>query len=74
MKIAQTAPLGNVQPLLYGGIDHLTIERMDLGHEVTWFVNGDSITRNQNECDRSSKEMHTRSTAVCDSWIQKGSE
>ncbi|BEV46016.1 glycosyltransferase family 4 protein [Afipia carboxidovorans] len=49
MKIAQIAPLmESVPPLLYGGteriVSYLTEELVNLGHEVTLFASGDSIT------------------------------
>ena len=49
MKIAQIAPLmESVPPRLYGGteriVSYLTEELVDLGHEVTLFASGDSIT------------------------------
>ena len=49
MKIAQVAPLiESVPPLLYGGteriVSYLTEELVALGHEVTLFASGDSIT------------------------------
>jgi glycosyltransferase involved in cell wall biosynthesis len=49
MKIAQVAPLTeSVPPKLYGGIErivsYLTEELIDLGHDVTLFASGDSIT------------------------------
>src|SRR5471032_1831915 len=49
MKIAQIAPLmENVPPKLYGGtervVSHLTEELVALGHQVTLFATGDSIT------------------------------
>lgn len=49
MKIAQIAPLmESVPPRLYGGtervVSYLTEELMHLGHEVTLFASGDSIT------------------------------
>jgi glycogen debranching enzyme/glycosyltransferase involved in cell wall biosynthesis len=50
MKIAQVAPLfETVPPSLYGGtervIAHLIDALVDLGHEVTLFASGDSITK-----------------------------
>ena len=50
MRIAQIAPLTEaVPPLLYGGtervISWLTEELVTLGHEVTLFASGDSVTR-----------------------------
>jgi glycosyltransferase involved in cell wall biosynthesis len=49
LKIAQIAPLmESVPPRLYGGteriVSYLTEELVDLGHEVTLFASGDSIT------------------------------
>src|SRR6202161_45532 len=49
MKIAQIAPLmESVPPRLYGGtervVSHLTEELVRLGHEVTLFASGDSVT------------------------------
>src|SRR6202171_4957834 len=49
MKIAQVAPLiESVPPRLYGGteriISYLTEELIRLGHDVTLFASGDSIT------------------------------
>ncbi len=49
MKIAQVAPLmESVPPRLYGGteriVSYLTEELVALGHEVTLFASGDSIT------------------------------
>jgi glycosyltransferase involved in cell wall biosynthesis len=50
MKIAQVAPLiESVPPRLYGGteriVSYLTEELVGLGHDVTLFASGDSITR-----------------------------
>lgn len=50
MKIAQVAPLHeSVPPKLYGGteriVSYLTEELVKLGHDVTLFASGDSITR-----------------------------
>ena len=50
MRIAQIAPLTeSVPPLLYGGIERvvsfLTEELVALGHDVTLFATGDSLTR-----------------------------
>lgn len=50
MRIAQVAPLyESVPPRLYGGtervVSYLTEELVRLGHEVTLFASGDSITR-----------------------------
>lgn len=49
MRIAQVAPLYEaVPPLLYGGtervVSYLTEELVRLGHEVTLFASGDSVT------------------------------
>ena len=49
MRIAQIAPLiESVPPLLYGGteriVSYLTEELVRLGHEVTLFASGDSLT------------------------------
>ncbi len=50
MKIAQIAPLfESVPPKFYGGtervVSYLTEELVALGHEVTLFASGDSVTR-----------------------------
>lgn len=50
MKIAQVAPLfESVPPKLYGGservVSYLTEELVKLGHDVTLFASGDSVTR-----------------------------
>lgn len=50
MKIAQLAPLEeSVPPRLYGGTErvvaYLTDALVELGHEVTLFASGDSVTR-----------------------------
>ena len=50
MKIAQIAPLiERVPPNCYGGTEqvvcHLTEALIDLGHELTLFASGDSVTR-----------------------------
>src|SRR4029077_7386379 len=50
MKIAQVAPLiESVPPRLYGGteriVSYLNEELVGLGHDVTLFASGDSITR-----------------------------
>jgi len=50
MKIAQIAPLAeSVPPRLYGGtervVSYLTEELVRLGHHVTHFASGDSVTR-----------------------------
>src|SRR5205809_3384868 len=49
MKIAQVAPLYEaVPPKLYGGteriVSYLTEALVELGHEVTLFATGDSLT------------------------------
>jgi hypothetical protein len=49
VKIAQVAPLiESVPPRLYGGteriVSYLTEELVRLGHDVTLFASGDSIT------------------------------
>jgi glycosyltransferase involved in cell wall biosynthesis len=49
MRIAQIAPLAEaVPPKFYGGtervVSYLTEELVDLGHEVTLFASGDSVT------------------------------
>src|SRR5579863_9211322 len=49
MKIAQVAPLyESVPPKLYGGtervVSYLTEELVRLGHDVTLFASGDSVT------------------------------
>jgi glycosyltransferase involved in cell wall biosynthesis len=50
MRIAQIAPLNeSVPPQLYGGpervVSYLTEELVSLGHEVTLFASGDSVTQ-----------------------------
>ena len=50
MRIAQVSPLyESVPPKLYGGtervVSFLTEELVDLGHDVTLFASGDSVTR-----------------------------
>src|SRR5215510_13407006 len=50
MRIAQVAPLyESVPPQLYGGtervVSYLTEELVSLGHDVTLFASGDSVTR-----------------------------
>ena len=50
MKIAQIAPLAeSVPPRLYGGtervVSYLTEELVRIGHQVTLFASGDSVTR-----------------------------
>ncbi|HZQ55981.1 MAG TPA: glycosyltransferase family 4 protein [Bryobacteraceae bacterium] len=59
MKIAQVAPLyESVPPKLYGGtervVSYLTDELVRLGHEVTLFASGDSLTKAELRpmCDR----------------------
>ena len=49
MRIAQVAPLfESVPPRLYGGteriVSYLTEELVRLGHDVTLFASGDSVT------------------------------
>ena len=49
MRIAQIAPLTEaVPPRLYGGIERvvsfLTEEHVSMGHEVTLFASGESVT------------------------------
>jgi hypothetical protein len=49
MKIAQIAPLfESVPPRLYGGteriVSYLTEELVSMGHDVTLFASGDSLT------------------------------
>ncbi len=60
LKIAQVAPLyESVPPKLYGGtervVSFLTEELVNLGHNVTLFASGDSVTRARlvAACDRS---------------------
>src|SRR5215212_1116890 len=50
MRIAQVAPLTEaIPPKLYGGTERvvswLTEELIQLGHDVTLFASGDSVTR-----------------------------
>ena len=50
MKIAQIAPLmESVPPRLYGGtervVSYLTNELVHMGHDVTLFASGDSVSR-----------------------------
>ena len=50
MRIAQVAPLyESVPPRLYGGtervVSYLTEELVGMGHEVTLFASGDSVTQ-----------------------------
>src|SRR6059036_3596017 len=50
MRIAQVAPLyESVPPKLYGGTERvvswLTEDLVELGHDVTLFASGDSVTR-----------------------------
>src|SRR5216684_4916328 len=52
VRIAQVAPLfESVPPKLYGGtervVSYLTEELVRLGHDVTLFASGDSVTRAQ---------------------------
>ncbi|HLA61231.1 MAG TPA: glycosyltransferase family 4 protein, partial [Nitrospiraceae bacterium] len=58
MRIAQVAPLWeSVPPKLYGGteriVSYLTEELVRLGHDVTLFASGDSVTtaRLESVCD-----------------------
>ena len=60
MKIAQVAPLyESVPPKLYGGtervVSYLTEELVNLGHDVTLYASGDSVTsaRLRSVCERS---------------------
>ena len=60
MKIAQVAPLyESVPPKLYGGtervVSYLTEELVNLGHDVTLYASGDSVTsaRLRTVCERS---------------------
>ena len=65
MRIAQVSPLyERVPPVLYGGtervVSYLTEELVRLGHEVTLFASGDSVT-------------HARLEAACPrryGWMQ----
>jgi hypothetical protein len=57
MRIAQVAPLyESVPPQLYGGtervVSYLTEELVRLGHDVTLFASGDSVTRARLEASR----------------------
>lgn len=67
MKIAQVAPLyESVPPKLYGGtervVSYLTEELVNLGHEVTLFASGDSLTRaNLVPCSERSLRMDSSS-------------
>jgi hypothetical protein len=50
MRIAQVAPLAeSVPPKLYGGTERVVAwlidELLELGHDVTLFASGDSLTR-----------------------------
>ena len=50
MRVAQVAPLAeSVPPKLYGGTERVVAwlidELVDLGHDVTLFASGDSVTR-----------------------------
>lgn len=65
MKIAQAAPLvESVPPKYYGGteriVSYLTEELVAMGHDVTLFASGDSVTkaRLQPMCDRSLRLDH----------------
>src|SRR5688572_24808172 len=60
MRIAQVAPLfESVPPRFYGGtervVSYLTEELVQLGHDVTLFASGDSLTsaRLVSACDKS---------------------
>ena len=69
MRIAQISPLTEaVPPKLYGGtervISWLTEELVALGHEVTLFASGDSITSARLEPMRSRRRFA--------SWIRYG--
>ncbi len=55
MRIAQVAPLAEaVPPKLYGGteriVSYLTEELVAMGHEVTLFASGDSVTAARVPC------------------------
>ena len=59
MRISQVAPLSeSVPPKLYGGtervVSYLTEELVRLGHDVTLFASGDSVTtaRLESICDQ----------------------
>ena len=65
MRIAQIAPLyESVPPKLYGGtervVSYLTEELVRLGHEVTLFASGDSVTtaRLEGGCERALRLAH----------------
>lgn len=66
MKIAQIAPLiESVPPKLYGGteriVSYLTDELVRLGHEVTLFASGDSITSaNLVPCTRTALRLDSK--------------
>lgn len=66
MRIAQIAPLmESVPPRLYGGtervVSYLTEELVALGHDVTLFASGDSITRaNFVPCCKSALRLETK--------------
>jgi len=67
MRIAQIAPLyESVPPKLYGGtervVSYLTEELVRLGHEVTLFASGDSVTKARLE---SSCKKALRLTRTC---------
>ena len=64
MRIAQVSPLyERVPPVLYGGtervVSYLTEELVRLGHEVTLFASGDSVT-------------HARLEAACPRALRQG--
>lgn len=66
MKIAQIAPLiESVPPKLYGGteriVSYLTDQLVSLGHEVTLFASGDSITSaNLVPCTRTALRLDSK--------------
>jgi glycosyltransferase involved in cell wall biosynthesis len=75
MRIAQLAPLAEaVPPKLYGGTERvvswLTEELIEMGHEVTLFASGDSITNAVLEpCSRRALRLDSNS---CDPMIAYG--
>jgi glycosyltransferase involved in cell wall biosynthesis len=75
MRIAQLAPLAEaVPPKLYGGTERvvswLTEELVEMGHEVTLFASGDSITNAVLEpCSRRALRLDSNS---CDPMIAYG--
>ena len=75
MRIAQLAPLAEaVPPKLYGGtervVSSLTEELVEMGHEVTLFASGDSITNAVLEpCSRRALRLDSNS---CDPMIAYG--